>query len=98
LLASPIRRLKAALRDAAVGDLDFRISHNRRDEFGELFESFNLMATSMQERMEAADRAGGRPVDVAATRIEPSQAATTASAPSASPVRTPFDPAWPQAV
>ena len=58
LLALPIRRLKAALDDAAGGDLEFRISHNRNDEFGELFDGFNRYTAAMQERLEAARAAG----------------------------------------
>lgn len=51
-LAQPIRRLRKALADAASGDLDFRISHNRRDEFGELFDGFNQLAQAVQQRLE----------------------------------------------
>jgi serine/threonine-protein kinase len=54
LVVQPIRRLKAAFRDAAEGDLDFRISHQRADEFGDLFDGFNTFAASMQERLERA--------------------------------------------
>jgi serine/threonine-protein kinase len=54
LLAAPIRRLKTALADAAAGDLDFRISHQRKDEFGDLFDAFNRLSTEMQTRLEAA--------------------------------------------
>lgn len=50
-LAVPIRRLKTALLDVARGNLDFRISHTRRDEFGELFDGFNLAAGALQERI-----------------------------------------------
>ena len=50
-LAAPIRRMRAALLEAARGNLDFRISHNRKDEFGELFDSFNLAAGALQERL-----------------------------------------------
>ncbi len=49
-LVLPLRRLKAALRDAAAGDVDFLISHQRADEFGELFDSFNAFASSVQLR------------------------------------------------
>lgn len=59
LVAQPIRRLKAALTDAALGDLDFRISHQRKDEFGELFDAFNLFAASVQERLEQAPPVAG---------------------------------------
>ena len=54
-LAAPIRRLKGALTDAAGGDLAFRISHHRKDEFGELFNTFNLMSSNLEERMAAAE-------------------------------------------
>ena len=76
LLVRPVRRLKLALRDAAMGDLDFRISHSRKDEFGELFDGFNLFATGMQERLEATERPSSRPQFVDATRIETPAAAT----------------------
>ena len=54
-LAAPIRRLKAALTDAAAGDLDFRISHHRKDEFGELFDAYNLMSSNLEEQMAATE-------------------------------------------
>jgi eukaryotic-like serine/threonine-protein kinase len=80
LLARPVRRLRQALADAAMGDLDFRISHSRKDEFGELFNGFNLFMTAMQERLDAAERPVGslRPVD--ATRILPPVTASSAEA------------------
>ncbi|WP_174301004.1 protein kinase [Caulobacter sp. S45] len=54
-LAAPIRRLKAALTDAAKGDLNFHISHHRKDEFGELFDAYNLMTSNLEERLAAAE-------------------------------------------
>ena len=54
-IAAPIRRLKAALTDAATGDLSFHISHHRRDEFGELFDAYNLMSSNLEERLGAAE-------------------------------------------
>ncbi|MBA4793274.1 MAG: protein kinase [Phenylobacterium sp.] len=72
LMTLPLRRLKQALRDAAMGDFDFRISHRRRDEFGELFDGFNRMASEVQERLLAAERPfGRRPQAVEATQILP---------------------------
>jgi serine/threonine-protein kinase len=61
-LALPVRQLKAALADAAGGDLNFRISHRRQDEFGDLFDGFNRLAAAMQERLEAADTGPRTPV------------------------------------
>ncbi|HZK98531.1 MAG TPA: protein kinase [Caulobacteraceae bacterium] len=63
LLALPIRRLKGALRDASRGNLDFRISHHRRDEFGELFDEFNRLANAVAQRVEDRDAAAAWPRD-----------------------------------
>lgn len=52
LVLSPVRRLGAAMKDAAAGNLDFRISHRRRDEFGELFDRFNDLVGAVQARRE----------------------------------------------
>jgi tRNA A-37 threonylcarbamoyl transferase component Bud32/HAMP domain-containing protein len=69
LLLRPLRNLKAALSDAAGGNLDFRISHQRRDEFGDLFEAFNALATEVQKRLEAG--AAVKPANLDATMIMP---------------------------
>ena len=66
LLAAPIRRLTKAMADATGGDLDFRISHNRKDEFGELFDAFNGLTSVMQERLEQAHARGAGGVRLAA--------------------------------
>jgi eukaryotic-like serine/threonine-protein kinase len=55
LLANPIGRLRRAVNDAAAGDFDFRISHNRRDEFGELFNAFNQLTAEVHDRLTAAE-------------------------------------------
>ncbi len=54
-LARPLRRTSAALREVAGGNLDFRISHSRRDEFGELFDTFNLAASALQDRIQSTE-------------------------------------------
>jgi methyl-accepting chemotaxis protein len=51
---SPLRRLNTALKEAGQGKFDFRISHKRRDEFGELFDSFNTLAESLETRADSA--------------------------------------------
>ncbi len=82
LLAAPIRRLKSALGDAAEGDLDFRISHHRTDEFGDLFDGFNRLSTALQERMEAAQARGAGGVRVVTPTPEaPVEATMIADAP-----------------
>ena len=67
LFMRPMRQLRQALRDAADGDLEFRISHRRRDEFGDLFESFNALAATVQKRVESG--ASGQPANLEATMI-----------------------------
>ena len=68
-LARPLGRVKNAMLDATMGNLDFRISHHRKDEFGQLFDSFNLLADAMQERLDAAERGFGGPHAIEATTI-----------------------------
>lgn len=92
LLGRPVRRLNRAFRDAAMGDLDFRISHGRRDEFGELFDGFNLFTAAVQDRLEAAERPSGRPRSLDATQIVAPKPAAAPKADGAA--GTPFDPAW----
>jgi len=95
LLSQPMGRLKRALRDGAMGDLDFRISHRRKDEFGELFDGFNLFASAVQDRLVAAERPSGGPRALDATQVMPTP---TAAAPpqAAEAAGTPFDPNWRQ--
>jgi serine/threonine protein kinase/HAMP domain-containing protein len=99
LMTLPLRRLKQGLRDATMGDLDFRISHRRRDEFGELFDGFNRLATALQERLLAAERPAGRPRAMDATQIMPAPAPAptrepAAVRPAAEAQGTPFDSSW----
>lgn len=66
-IASPLRRLQAALADAAAGDLDFRLSIRRRDEFGELFDGFNMLAAAVQARLETISPPSVAPAPTPAT-------------------------------
>ncbi|HEY5072127.1 MAG TPA: protein kinase [Caulobacteraceae bacterium] len=66
--AMPIRRLKAALDEACEGNHDFRISHKRKDEFGELFDAFNRLTGAMQE---ASDRAPSAAIGQSAVEPAP---------------------------
>jgi len=79
-LARPLRRVKVAMLDATMGNVDFRISHRRKDEFGQLFDAFNLFANAMQERLEAAERGFGGPRAIDATKINSPFEAEEASA------------------
>ena len=69
LVLRPLRRLKAAFDDAADGNLDFRISHRQRDEFGDLFDAFNAFAGSVQKRLENAGVVHASPASLDATTI-----------------------------
>jgi len=51
LITKPIRRLRRALDDAAGGNLSFRISHHRRDEFGQAFDAFNRAAAALEPQI-----------------------------------------------
>lgn len=69
LLQRPLHRLQKALGEAAKGKLDFRISHRRTDEFGQLFDAFNTLAASLESREWGGDTiATGSSLD--ATRID----------------------------
>jgi serine/threonine-protein kinase len=50
LLSRPIKALRAALNEIRDGNLDCRISEERRDELGEVFAEFNKMAASLEAR------------------------------------------------
>jgi len=47
LLARPIKVAREALDEVAQGNFDCRISQERKDELGDLFEAFNKMALSL---------------------------------------------------
>jgi signal transduction histidine kinase len=48
-IVKPIKRLTEAAKKMASGDLSVRLAHNNQDEFGELMESFNHMASVLQK-------------------------------------------------
>ncbi len=52
-LLSPIHLLRKGAKRIRHGDLNFRVKSNRQDELGELTESINHMADSLQSMLEA---------------------------------------------
>ncbi|WP_440119154.1 sensor histidine kinase [Paenibacillus sp. QZ-Y1] len=48
-IVKPIKRLTFAAKEMASGDLSVRLKHNNKDEFGDLMESFNHMASELQK-------------------------------------------------
>ncbi len=86
LVLRPLVRLKSAFQDAASGNLDFRISHRQRDEFGDVFDAFNAFVASVQKRLDGA----------AAPQIAPLEA-TTIGAPANDAAPSPVqgqEPQW----
>jgi tRNA A-37 threonylcarbamoyl transferase component Bud32/HAMP domain-containing protein len=68
-VARPVERLRRALEDAAAGHRDFRISHGRRDPFGEVFDAFNRLAESLDQAGDPTDATTKASLE--ATRIGP---------------------------
>jgi tRNA A-37 threonylcarbamoyl transferase component Bud32 len=60
-MSQPMLRLKAALNEAAKTGEGMHISHDRRDEFGQLFDSFNRFSDAVTGRLEAAQAATPAP-------------------------------------
>lgn len=52
-LLDPVRLLKGGAERIRQGDLSFRVKSNRQDELGELTDSINHMADSLQSMLEA---------------------------------------------
>jgi len=52
--AKPIRVLRKAMRDFAKGKYERRIEQKRNDEFGLLYQSFDEMAATLQEKLETS--------------------------------------------
>ncbi len=52
-LLDPVRLLRKGAERIRLGDLSFRVKSNRQDELGELTESINHMADSLQSMLEA---------------------------------------------
>ncbi|GEM_PF-2414141 len=48
-IVKPVKRLTGAAKEMAKGNLDFRIKHSKKDEIGELMDSFNHMACELQK-------------------------------------------------
>lgn len=52
-LMDPVRRLRQGAEKICEGELDYRVEVTRKDELGELTESINHMADSLQSMLEA---------------------------------------------
>ncbi len=73
-LIAPMRTVRQAIADLCADNFDYRISHSRRDEFGDLFDKFNELAARLQQGRELDDQLDspeGDPVDLDATIVAP---------------------------
>ena len=52
-LFSPLDTIKAGVQKFGAGDIEHRININRKDELGELADSFNTMANDIQQMLDA---------------------------------------------
>lgn len=52
-LFSPLETIKAGVQKFGAGDIEHRININRKDELGELADSFNTMADDIQQMLDA---------------------------------------------
>lgn len=48
-IVEPVKKLTSAAKEMAKGNLSFRLKHRRKDEIGELMDSFNHMASEIQK-------------------------------------------------
>jgi serine/threonine-protein kinase len=51
-LTAPIRIMKNSLQELANGRYDYRISEERKDEFGDLYAEFDKTAAALEKRYE----------------------------------------------
>ncbi|SCX77946.1 serine/threonine-protein kinase [Nitrosospira sp. Nsp13] len=51
-ISNPIKTLRKSFEEIKKGNLGYRIAQTRKDEFGELFESFDKMADTIQKSSE----------------------------------------------
>lgn len=72
-LVAPLRIVRQALTDLCENHFDYRISHSRCDEFGDLFDKFNELAALLQSEREpeSADADNAANFDPDATVVMP---------------------------
>ena len=69
-IVRPLRQLKDAVDSAAGGDGSVRISHSRRDEFGDVFDAWNRLAEA-REALPAAPSAPAQDLDATMIQRDP---------------------------
>lgn len=71
MVARPLARLRRSLDEAGETGFALRISHRRRDEFGDVFDAFNRTAAAIEPMLADGDHAARAEQAVLATRIAP---------------------------
>jgi serine/threonine-protein kinase len=59
-ISKPVQVLRKSFGEIKKGNLGYRIALTRKDELGELFQSFDEMAETIQKNSESADDAEGQ--------------------------------------
>ncbi|RKD31249.1 methyl-accepting chemotaxis protein [Thermohalobacter berrensis] len=78
-IATPLNRLKEAFNQAASGDLTTRVNINRKDEFGEVAESFNKMVEDISKLIKDVKEASRTVLDSSSSLADTTEQTTTAT-------------------
>jgi class 3 adenylate cyclase len=73
-ITAPIAKLAEGTREVAAGNFDFKMSVSRRDEIGELAESFNQMTQGLRERADMQKFVSQSTVEMIQARSKPASA------------------------
>jgi class 3 adenylate cyclase/uncharacterized protein YdbL (DUF1318 family) len=73
-ITAPIAKLAEGTREVAAGNFDFKMNVSRRDEIGDLAESFNQMTQGLRERADMQKFVSQSTVDMIQARTQPTSA------------------------
>jgi serine/threonine-protein kinase len=73
-MSGALRVLDNSLRELGRGRYDYRINETRKDEFGELYTTFDATATALEARHDAPVAPAAQPADEAASAQAPARA------------------------
>jgi class 3 adenylate cyclase len=73
-ITAPIAKLSEGTREVAAGNFDFKLNVHRRDEIGDLAESFNQMTQGLRERADMQKFVSQSTVEMIQARTRPTSA------------------------
>ncbi len=73
-ITAPIAKLAEGTREVAAGNFDFKMNVSRRDEIGDLAESFNQMTQGLRERADMQKFVSQSTVEMIQGRTQPTSA------------------------